>query len=64
MSRKKGGSELIIIEDSVDTSIKRFKDYIKKSEEKLFTAASNSIRKIRLDTKQQKLENINEKKNN
>ena len=40
---KEGGKGLTSIKDCVDASIKRFKDYIKISKERLITAASNKI---------------------
>ena len=40
--RKKGGRGLASIEDSVDTSIQRLEDYIKKHERGLITAIRNS----------------------
>ena len=42
VSRKEGGRGLVIIEDCVNASIQRLEDYIKKSQERLSTAASNS----------------------
>ena len=41
VSRKKGGGGLANIEDSVDTSIQRLKDYIGKHEGELITAIRN-----------------------
>ena len=41
LSRKKRGRELASIEDSVDASIQRLKDYIEKHEEGLITAIRN-----------------------
>ena len=42
VSRKKGGSELASIEDSVDTSIQRLKDDVEKRGGKLITATRNN----------------------
>ena len=42
VSRKEGGRGLASIEDSVDTSIQRLKDYIKKHERGLITAIRNN----------------------
>ena len=44
---RKGERGLTCIEDSMNASIWGFKDYFKKSKEKLITAASNSIDNIR-----------------
>ena len=41
VSRKEGGRVLAIIEDSVDASIQRLKDYIQKHEGGLITATNN-----------------------
>ena len=43
VSRKEGGRELAIIENSVDASIQRLEDYIEKHEGGLITATRNDI---------------------
>ena len=45
MSRKEGGS----IKDSVDTSIRRLEDYIKKSKERLIAATKNNTNRTRIN---------------
>ena len=59
-SRKEIARELASIEDSVDASIKGFKYYVKKSKERLITAAGNSINNIQTNrttkTRKQKWE--------
>ena len=47
VSRKEGGRELASIEDSVDTSIQRLKDYKQKREEGLVTATRNDTENTR-----------------
>ena len=42
VSRKEGGGELICIEDNVDASIQRLKDYIEKRGERLIKASRNN----------------------
>ena len=44
VSRKEGGIGLTSIEDSVDASIQRLKDYIEKHERELIAAISNKYR--------------------
>ena len=59
-SRKEGGRRLDKIEDNADASIRRQAVYIKKSLEKVITAASNSTDNMRTNriklTKKQKWE--------
>ena len=43
VARKEGRRGLAIIEDSVDKSIRRLEDYIKKSKERLITETRNNI---------------------
>ena len=57
VSRKEGGIELNRIHDSVDASIKRLEDYIKKCGERLITATRNntyntSINRTKITRKQ------------
>ena len=47
VSREEGGRGLTSIEDRVDSSIRAFKDYIKRSKDRLIIAASNSNYNIR-----------------
>ena len=59
VSRKEGGEGLAIIEDSVDVSIQRLKDYIEKHLERLITAIWNNTDKTmdnRMTTREQKWE--------
>ena len=44
ISRKEGGRGLASIEDSVDASIQRLKDYIQKHEGRLITATRNETK--------------------
>ena len=66
VSRKEGGRGLASIEDSVDASIQRFKDYIGKHEGGPFTATrndtDNTMNNRKSITKKQR--NKNGKKNN
>ena len=50
-SRKEGGRELATIEDCVNAAIQELGDYIKKSKERLLTAANCSYRNISTDRK-------------
>ena len=43
VSRKEEGRGLVGIEDCVDASIRGLEDYIKTSQERIITAANNSI---------------------
>ena len=52
VSRKEGGRRLASIQDSVDASIQRFEDYIKKNKESLITATKNNTNNTK---KKQKL---------
>ena len=58
VSRKEGGIGLASIQDSIDASIRGLENHIKKSKERLITAASCSTDNIRTDritiTKKQK----------
>ena len=56
VTRKEGGRGLTSIEDSVDTSILRLRDYIQKSKERLITAASSSTENMTINNKKQKWE--------
>ena len=60
VSRKEGIRGLTSIEDSVDASIKRLKDYIEKFEGRLITAIRNNTGNTRINrttiTKKQKWE--------
>ena len=60
VSRKEGGRRLTCIEDSVDASIQRLKDYIKKRRGILITATRNSTDNARINgtkiTRKQKWE--------
>ena len=47
--RKEGGRGLTCIEDSVDESIQRPEDYIKKSKERLITATINNTDDIKIN---------------
>ena len=49
VSRKKGGRGSAIIEDSVDASIRRLKDYIKKSWRRFITVTWNNTDKTRIN---------------
>ena len=49
VSRKEEGRGLASIEDSIDASIRRLEDNIKKSKEKLITATRNSSGNIKLN---------------
>ena len=60
--RKEEGRGCVSIKDCIDTLEKRLRDNIRKNEERLITAASNSI--VGQREKQQKLGNRNGKKNN
>ena len=59
----KGGRELTSVEDSVDASIQRLKDYIEKREERLITATRNNTNNTRTNrtkiTRKQKWEKNN-----
>ena len=59
LSRNDGGRGLTCIEDSVDASIQRFKDYIEKNKRRLITTRKNidntKINRMTI-TKKQKLE--------
>ena len=46
---RKGGRRLANIEGSVDTSIRRLEDNIKKSKERLITAARNNTNNTRIN---------------
>ena len=46
MYKKKEGRDLTSTEDCVDVAIQGIRDYIKKSNERLITAASNKISNI------------------
>ena len=48
VSRKEGRRGLASIEDSVDASIRELEDYIKKTQKRLITAASNSTDTINI----------------
>ena len=63
MSRK-GRKGFASIEGCVNTFIHGLEDYIKKRKERLITVANNNSGNMRIIEKQQKLENINGKKNN
>ena len=60
MSRKEGGRGLASIKDSVDASIRRLEDYIKKKKERLITATrnkkKNSIKGTTIPRKQKRQE--------
>ena len=56
VSRKEGGRGLASIEDSVDASIQRLKDYIKKHKGGLITATRNETENTMTITKKQKWE--------
>ena len=60
VSRKAGGRGLTSIEDSIDASIQRFEDYIRKHEGGLFTAirndTDNTMNKRKTTTRKQKWE--------
>ena len=61
MPRKEGGRGLTSSEDCIDSSTQGFEDNIKKSKERLITAANNSISNINTDrittkTRKQKCE--------
>ena len=49
VSRKEGGRGLISIEDSMDASIQRVEDYIKKSKERLITETRKSTDNIKIN---------------
>ena len=59
VTRKEGERVLVSIEDSVDSSLQRLKDYMKK-EERLITESRTSTENIR-STEQHKQGNRNEK---
>ena len=56
VSRKEGRRGLASIKDSVDASIQRFEDYMRKHERGLFTAIRNDTDNRKKITKKQKLE--------
>ena len=51
--RKEGKRGLTSIEDSVDTSIRRFEDYLKKSKKKKLTIATKNKKTVQGSTAQQ-----------
>ena len=59
-SRKEGGREHASIEDSVDASIRRLEDYIRKSKERLIPATRNNTNNPKINgtiiTRKQKWE--------
>ena len=60
VSRKEGGRGLVSIEDSVDTSMQRHEDYIKKRGGRLITVTKNNTNDTRINgmtiTRKQKWE--------